>query len=252
MNGWTPLFQQIIGSSIWSTPDHVRIAWITLLACAGKDGVAPVTAGGLATLGRMTRENAEDALRVLSSPDDDTLTQEYEGRRIERVANGWKLLNWEKYREQAKKAILGEQNRLAQQRFRDKAASVEAAKDPEGSRGNCNRPASVEIVIETGKMIGVIESECRRFWDHYESTSRPGPNGETVWVTGQNGEKVVGKWASLLKMWGSSARGRETPPPAPAAAPKPAGATRARGQPSPGIIDAKDLPDASTYGPDWA
>jgi len=91
-----------------------------MLACCRKDGICPVTTGGLSRLANITIEQAEDALRVLSSPDKDTLTQEHEGRRIERVDSGWKLLNWDKYREQARKQILREQNRAAQARYRDR------------------------------------------------------------------------------------------------------------------------------------
>src|SRR6185503_19869441 len=118
MTGWTPLFQQIIGSSIWSTPNHIRIAWVTMLATADRNGVCAMTVGGLAALARISRDEAVDAFNVLSASDTDTLTQEHEGRRIERVDGGWKLLNWEIYREKAKKAIIQEYNREAQARHR--------------------------------------------------------------------------------------------------------------------------------------
>lgn len=120
MTGWTPLFQQIVGSSVWSAPNHVRIAWVTMLAITNRNGVCAVTAGGLSALARISREEAEDAIKVLSSPDEDTLTQEHDGRRIERVEDGWRLLNWEKYREKARKAVVQEQNKQAQARFRAK------------------------------------------------------------------------------------------------------------------------------------
>jgi hypothetical protein len=120
MTGWTPLYQQIVASSIWGAEDHVRIAWITLLAVANKHGIATITEGGLARLAVLSREKAADALKVLSSPDLDTLTQEYEGRRIERVENGWKLLNFQKYRELARKQAINEQNAMAQAKYRDK------------------------------------------------------------------------------------------------------------------------------------
>jgi uncharacterized phage protein (TIGR02220 family) len=119
MTGWTPLFQQIVGSSVWSAQNHVRIAWITMLAIADKFGVAACTVGGLSALARISREEAEDALKVLSSPDSDTLTQANEGRRIVRVEGGWKILNWEIYRAKAKAALVREYNREAQAKYRD-------------------------------------------------------------------------------------------------------------------------------------
>jgi len=120
MTGWTPLYQQIIASSIWGTADHVRIAWITLLAVANKNGVAAVTVGGLARLANISHDKAQDAINVLSSPDADTLTQQNEGRRIERCDSGWRLLNWEKYREMAKAQLMREAQAEASARYRAK------------------------------------------------------------------------------------------------------------------------------------
>lgn len=124
MTGWTPLYQQIIGSSIWEAPDHIRIAWITLLAVSTKEGVASVTTSGLARLANISPENAINALEVLSAPDPDTLTQKFEGRRIERCEDGWKILNFQKYRDKAKKAALREYNAAKQAEYRAEKCST--------------------------------------------------------------------------------------------------------------------------------
>lgn len=151
MTGWTPLFQQIIGSSIWGAENHIRIAWITMLAVANKDGIAPVTAGGLARLANISREEAAEALEALSSPDDDTLTQEFEGRRIERCDTGWRLLNFVKYRDMAKKAIIREQNRTAQAEWR--ASQDDDAEAPtSGTSETSTPPAIIEITTAWNKV----------------------------------------------------------------------------------------------------
>ena len=90
-----------------------------MLACCRKDGICPVTAGGLARLANISPEKAQEALEVLSSPDEDTLTQANEGRRIERADSGWRLLNWQSYREMAKSEMIKEQNREAQAKWRE-------------------------------------------------------------------------------------------------------------------------------------
>lgn len=118
MTGWTPLFQQIVTSSIWEAPDHVRVVWITMLAIARKDGIVPVTPQRLAKVGNVTLDHAHDAIKILSSPDSETLSQDNEGRRIERVDGGWKILNWDKFRNMAKSAAAQESNREAQAKFR--------------------------------------------------------------------------------------------------------------------------------------
>jgi hypothetical protein len=121
MTGWTPLFQKIVGSSIWDEPDHIRIAWVTMLAITGKDGVCQVTAAGLARFAKITVEQAQEALDVLAAPDKASLSQdEKEGRRIERVDGGWKLINWEKFRELAKSASQREANAKHQAAFRER------------------------------------------------------------------------------------------------------------------------------------
>lgn len=207
MNGWTPLFQQIVASSVWGAEDHVRLAWITLLAITGRDGVAHTTVGGLARLANIPYDKAVHAVEVLSSPDLDTLTQEKEGRRIERVSNGYRLINFGKYREMTRKAVVQEQNRVAQEKFREKKVvqeQVVGALERVFKSAPGNRPKSVEEVIEVGKMCGVTEERCRAFWDYYEGSSKKGVNGETVWVMGEKGEKVVGKWQSVLRVWGNS------------------------------------------------
>lgn len=130
MTGWTPLYQQIIGSSIWEAPDHVRIAWITLLAVCNKEGVASVTTSGLARLANISAEHAENAIAVLSGPDPDTLTQANEGRRIARCEDGWKLLNFQKYRDKAKKAALREYNAAKQAEYRAGKCSTTHIRKP--------------------------------------------------------------------------------------------------------------------------
>ncbi len=98
MKPFTKLFASITSSSIWRAPDHVRLVWITLLAMADKDGEVWASVGGLADLARVSVADCSDALRALKSPDDDSRTKEYEGRRIEDIDGGWRLLNYVKYR----------------------------------------------------------------------------------------------------------------------------------------------------------
>jgi len=181
MTGWTPLFEQIIASSIWSAPDHIRIAWITMLACCRKDGICPMTSGGLARLANITIEQAEEALKVLSSPDPDTLTQEHDGRRIERVPSGWALLNWSKYREFAKKRILREQNREAQARYRAKSEQEEPSWKP---------PTMDEVKLVAQKC-GLPELEAEKFWHFYESKG---------WKVGKNRMKSLGSAVAGWKL----------------------------------------------------
>ena len=77
----------------------MRIVWITMLAAMGSDYMVRASTGGLAHQARVSREDCERALEVLSSPDSDSRSTENEGRRILRVEGGFLILNGGKYRE---------------------------------------------------------------------------------------------------------------------------------------------------------
>ena len=99
MTGFTKLWAEILSSSVWNEDDKVRIVWITMLASMPPDYVVRASVGGLAHLARVSREDCEHALKVLTSPDLDSRSKEFEGRRVEVVDGGFKILNGGKYRE---------------------------------------------------------------------------------------------------------------------------------------------------------
>jgi hypothetical protein len=98
MNTWAPIFSKIVDSSIWLEPDHVRLVWITLLAKKDADHVVRATAFMIASWAKKTEKEVLDALKVLSSPDTKRLEpQPFEGRRIQKVEDGWQVLNGQQY-----------------------------------------------------------------------------------------------------------------------------------------------------------
>lgn len=96
--GYTKLFSSILDSTIWIEPAATRLVWITLLAMADRDGVVEASVPGLANRARVDRSECERALALLLSPDPDSRTPDHEGRRIEVVAGGWKIINYDEYR----------------------------------------------------------------------------------------------------------------------------------------------------------
>lgn len=98
MHGFTKLFGTLITSTIWREDDKTRVVWITMLAMADKWGVVPASVPGLAAVANVETEDCRAALVRLSSPDADSRTKEREGRRIEEVDGGWRILNYAKYR----------------------------------------------------------------------------------------------------------------------------------------------------------
>lgn len=96
---FTKLYRSIISSSIWNEDNETRILWVTMLAMCDPDGVVRASAGGLAHQARMTRDECEKSLGILSAPDPDSRTQDNEGRRIEACSGGYRILNYHFYRE---------------------------------------------------------------------------------------------------------------------------------------------------------
>lgn len=95
---FTKLFSSITESTLWCEPDRVRLVWITMLAMADARGRVWASVPGLANRARVPVEDAEEAIQRFLSPDKYSRTPDHEGRRIEIIDGGWRLLNHEKYR----------------------------------------------------------------------------------------------------------------------------------------------------------
>ncbi len=121
-NGFTKLHSGILASTIWRESPSVKVVWITLLAMADQDGIVEATLPGLAAFSNVTVEETEAAIEKFLSPDKHSRTPDCEGRRIEVIDGGWRLLNYEKYREKLSKEDLKEKARIRQQRHRDRIA----------------------------------------------------------------------------------------------------------------------------------
>lgn len=121
MNVWSPLFNGIVESSIWDEPDFVVKVFLTMLAIKDPDFIVRKSAYQLGTLSRKDEVEVLDALKVLSSPDTRRKEpQQFEGRRIKAVKEGWLILNAEKYRDLAREEMRKARNRRSQAAFRER------------------------------------------------------------------------------------------------------------------------------------
>lgn len=91
-----------------------------MLALADRDGIVEASLPGLADAARVTIEECQRALGILMSPDEYSRTRDHEGRRVEVVDGGWRLLNHAKYRWKLSADERREQARIRQARFRAK------------------------------------------------------------------------------------------------------------------------------------
>jgi hypothetical protein len=96
---YNKLFSKILDSSTWLESHATRIVWFTFLAAMDQDGMCEFASPlNVAHRARVTPEEAEAALAILEAPDKYSSDTDREGRRIERVAGGWIVLNARKYR----------------------------------------------------------------------------------------------------------------------------------------------------------
>lgn len=120
MAGYTKLFGSILKSTIWQESKEVRLVWVTMLAMADRGGVVDSSVPGLAKDAGVSIEECEVALRKFLEPDAYSRTKDFDGRRIEVVDGGWKLLNYEKYRRKLGVEENREKAAIRQQNWRDR------------------------------------------------------------------------------------------------------------------------------------
>lgn len=97
MSGYTKLFGSILDSTVWELPHTTVRVWFTLMAMADRHGEVQASIPGLAHRSRVTLEETEKALNAFLSPDKYSRTPDQDGRRIEPVDGGWRLINHGKY-----------------------------------------------------------------------------------------------------------------------------------------------------------
>lgn len=95
---YTKLFASITASTIWQEPAGTRLTWITMLAMAHQDGCVYASVPGLAHHANVSIADVEVALKCFTSPDSYSRTKDNDGRRVEEIDGGWRLLNHAKFR----------------------------------------------------------------------------------------------------------------------------------------------------------
>lgn len=130
---YTKLFSSIVTSTIWREDDKTRIVWITLLAIKNRHGEVAGSIPGLAALANVSIPDCEAALQRLSSPDPYSRTKENEGRRIEAIEGGWRILNHARYRnamsEEERRAYQADWQRKYRQRKKGAENGVDTSVD---------------------------------------------------------------------------------------------------------------------------
>lgn len=179
MAGYSKLFSSIVTSSIWCEDNVVLRVWIAMLATCNADGVVDGAVTGFASLARVGVDDMRRALEVLMSPDPDSRTPDNEGRRIEAVPGGWRILNYQAYRDrlQSKPGSNAEHQKAYRDRTKAKQLQQFANKTitphnalsssitPANSRSPVSAPASAYASASTGEPISKLH-EAGDDWDN--------------------------------------------------------------------------------------
>jgi len=94
---YTKLFSSITESTVWGESYATRIVWIAMLAMADARGNVYGSVPGLARRANVTLSEAQEALAAFYAPDPHSRTKDSDGRRVEEIDGGWRLVNHAKY-----------------------------------------------------------------------------------------------------------------------------------------------------------
>jgi 5-methylcytosine-specific restriction endonuclease McrA len=105
---YVKLFNGLIHSSIWKQPHETFKVFITFLLMKDSGGVVFADNEWIASVARVTVEQADAAILYLTSPDPESRDDANEGRRIEPIDDErmlWLVLNHEKYRDMLPQSV---------------------------------------------------------------------------------------------------------------------------------------------------
>lgn len=153
---YNKLYSTLVGSSLWTEDRDTRLLFITMLAMADRNGIVYGTRIGLARLANieMTPFDAVgdpdcDPFAKLMAPDcesgDILRNPENQGRRIEEIEGGFRLINFNHYQTLMASDTRKEQNRLAQRSFRQKQ------KESADSKKNVSKRNQASAIVSAGK-----------------------------------------------------------------------------------------------------
>lgn len=195
MSGWTPVWSMIVDSSLWEEPDYVCKVFLTMLAIKDHDHIVRLDPYKLAKKSHKTEQEVIDALKVLSSPDTRRLSpQEFEGRRIEKVEDGWLMLNGEKYRRMMSRIQRREYQAEWQRGYRDRQKQA-------GEQAQTSPPTDSKLIGE-----GPLIEDCLKWLEDVRKNGADYTEKEmrTAWLSlNANGwmwgKNPVTDWRSALE-----------------------------------------------------
>lgn len=161
---------EILSSSVWAEAAHVRLVWITLLILCDTEGYVGAALPGIARAAGVTLEEAQDAMDRLQQPDPFSRTKSSEGRRVEVVERGFRVLNFLEHLDRLSNERTKARDRMRRHRERKRNKTVTVTPGyvtvPAGNReqgiGNRERTEERRAVGPANPLIDRVslEREC--------------------------------------------------------------------------------------------
>ena len=124
---FTKLDSGIHSSSVMEASISTRWIWVSFLAQADKNGHVDATRESLARLFRVSLKQFNAAVEILESPDPNSRSPEYDGRRLIRLDNhrdwGWLVVNHQKYKLSRSREERREYKTEKQREYRKKSSA---------------------------------------------------------------------------------------------------------------------------------
>ena len=123
-----------------------------MLAMADKNGRVISSVPGLADMARVPIEGAVAALEKLEAPDKWSSSPDYEGRRIEKIERGWRLLNHARFRaiqdEEERRAYMKEYMRKRRERnaVNNPVSNISSSKQRKPGLAQAEAEADTEVL----------------------------------------------------------------------------------------------------------
>jgi len=143
-----PLFNSVVRSSLWSLSGDCLKVFLTICAEADPEGCCSASIDGIRRIADLPIEDVVQHLKTLEGPDPHSKDLQRApangGRRLERIAGGWRVTNLEWYREEARK-----QSELARKRrwWNDKGS--DARRDARRTETNTHTQTDTNTYTET-------------------------------------------------------------------------------------------------------
>lgn len=193
---------EILSSSVWSEAAHVRLVWITLLILCDTEGYVGASVPGIARAAGVSLDDAVDAMWRLQQPDPHSRTKACEGRRVEEVERGFRVLNFMEHLDRLSAERKKARDRVRRFRLKRKQACnvTETLQASEG--GGTSEQGPAKNVRTDSVAVAPVESwsrqACDDWIDRYGGTAPGGQIGKAL-------KPLVGKhgWPAVRQAWRS-------------------------------------------------